>query len=152
MKSCQPIGGSTKSGTLVATKRLCTQMWKDLGKKSSFYACPRAIGPIADCNDIGPLRFVEHVCFFRRATREDRSRPQVCHSNEQGRLVQRHCKALYTAGCSEVGSRHYEQSTLGQALKLRGLCAEDRGRPISLQPAIYALFPDRAVPTRKALT
>src|SRR5215216_7119552 len=43
---------------------------------------------IADCNDIGPLRFVEHVCFFRRATREDRSRPQVCHSNEQGRLVQ----------------------------------------------------------------
>src|SRR5215208_7557819 len=32
---------------------------------------------IAGCNDIGPLRLVEHVCFFRRATRVDRSRPQV---------------------------------------------------------------------------
>src|SRR5215211_4577985 len=37
---------------------------------------------IADCNDIGPLRLVDHVCFFRRATREDRARPRVCHSNE----------------------------------------------------------------------
>jgi len=42
-----------------------------------------------------------------------------------------------TAGCSEVGSIHYEQLTLRQVLKLRGpYGAEDRGRPISLQPAI----------------
>src|SRR5215208_4766311 len=76
----------------ITVKLLSKSSMEELGHFlcSTFYLKT----PIADCNDIGPLRFVEHVCFFRRATREDRSRPQVCHSNEQGRLVQRHCKAL----------------------------------------------------------
>src|SRR5215213_3893944 len=50
--------------------------------------------PIAGCNDIGPPRLVGDRCFFRRATREDRSPRQVCYSKQQGRLVQLQCKAL----------------------------------------------------------
>src|SRR5215208_3940138 len=49
---------------------------------------------IAGCNDIGPPRLVGDRCFFRRATREDRSPRQVCYSKQQGRLVQLQCKAL----------------------------------------------------------
>jgi hypothetical protein len=43
---------------------------------------------------------------------------------------------IFTAGCSEVGPIHYEQLTLGPVLKPRGPCAEDRGGPMTLQPAV----------------
>ena len=43
------------------------------------------------------------------------------------------------AGCSKVGLVHHERLTLGQVLKLRGPCAEDRGGAISLQPTVEVL-------------